>query len=261
MCVLALAIDMHPDWPLVLIGNRDELHARPSAPLHRWPEAPHVLAGRDLLSGGTWLGVSEAGRLAVVTNLRGFGPPQDGRPSRGVLVNHALDGGDPDREDLSGYNPLNLILVDGAGGRFWANRPTPARRELGRGLYGLSNGDLDEPWPKTQRLKAMLAGWLARPSGPEDLFDALADEGRPEDHELPATGLDLERERLASAIFIRHPLYGTRCSTVVLVDAEGRGRIGERRFDAAGSLEGETWLDFGWSKADKSASGAKEMLP
>ena len=83
MCVLAFAWRMHPDWPIVLAGNRDELHARPAAPLHRWPQPPGLIAGQDLESGGTWLGVAEgAGRLAVVTNLRGFGPPRQGAPSR-----------------------------------------------------------------------------------------------------------------------------------------------------------------------------------
>jgi uncharacterized protein with NRDE domain len=265
MCVLALALGLSPVWPVVLIGNRDELHARPSAPLHRWPEAPRVLAGKDLQSGGTWLGVSEAGRLAVVTNLRGFGPPQEGRPSRGALVTQALEGAgpwaDPDGAELSAFNPLNLIVAEGRKGRFWANRPGLVRRELGPGLYGLSNGDLDEPWPKTRRLKAMLGRWLERPGEPEALFAALADESRPVDAELPATGLELERERLASAIFIRHPLYGTRCSTIVLVGADGAGRIGERRFGADGEAVGETWLDFTGFQVGATAAGAEETLP
>jgi uncharacterized protein with NRDE domain len=251
MCVLAMAWNIHPRWRLVLAGNRDELHARPSAPLQRWPEAPRVLGGKDLLSGGTWLGVNDGGGLAVVTNLRGFGPPEPGRPSRGLLASDLLTGAgrwaDPAPADLAGFNPFNLIRVSGGCAAFIANRPAVTQRELVPGLYGLSNGDLDEPWPKTRQLKSRLAGWLEQAGDIEPLFEALADEGRPSDEELPSTGLDLERERLSSAVFIRNSLYGTRCSTVVRLDADGRGEIAERRFGPDGRVEGETVLAFGRS--------------
>jgi len=251
VCVLALAIGSHPDWPLVLAGNRDELHARPAAPLDRWAEAPQVLGGRDLEGGGTWLGVSEEGRLAVVTNIRGFGPPHPGAPSRGLLARDYLVGEGRyagfGEADLAAFNPMNLIVVDQGVVRFCSNRPAPSIRELGRGIYGLSNADLDAPWPKTQRLKAALAAWLEGSARElEPLFAALADETRPTDAELPSTGLDLERERLVSPIFIRNRPYGTRCSTVVRIDAAGRGEIVERRFDAEGHESGVTALNFAW---------------
>ena len=250
MCVLAFAWRLDATWPLVLAGNRDELHARPAAPLQRWSEAPHVLGGKDLLSGGSWLGVSEQGRLAVVTNLRGFGPPEAGRPSRGRLVSDILIGdgewAHPAAVDLAAFNPLNLIVVDRGEAAFYANRPAAVRKALAPGIYGLSNGDLDEPWPKTRRLKQALADWLGADQKLETLFDVLADEGRPPDSELPATGLELERERLASAIFIRNPLYGTRCSTVVRVGADGRGEIAERRFEPDGRPSGFTLDEFSW---------------
>jgi len=253
VCVLALAIRSHPDWPLVLAGNRDELHARPAAPLARWADAPQVLGGRDLEGGGTWLGVSEEARLAVVTNLRGFGPPHPDAPSRGLLARDFLVGegryarfGEP---DLPAFNPMNLIVVDRGVVRFCSNRPGASIRELDGGVYGLSNGDLDAPWPKTQRLKAALADWLAGAGhDPEGLLAALADETRPTDAELPSTGLDLERERLVSPIFIRNQPYGTRCSTVVRVDAAGRGEIIERRFNPDGGAAGVTALNFAWPK-------------
>src|ERR1019366_3936015 len=92
MCVLALAWGAHPGWRLVMAGNRDEMQERPAQPLRRWDEPDHVLAGKDLQSGGTWLGVSEQGRFAVVTNLRGFGPAKAGRPSRGILLRDLLSG-------------------------------------------------------------------------------------------------------------------------------------------------------------------------
>src|SRR5438093_10047665 len=118
MCILALAWQAHPRWHLVVAGNRDELHARPSAPLARWDQPEHVIAGRDLKSGGTWLGVSEQGRMAVVTNLRGYGNPEPDRASRGALVTDVLSGdgryADPSGAKLSDFNPFNLILVDRA---------------------------------------------------------------------------------------------------------------------------------------------------
>src|SRR3546814_14928386 len=92
MCVLAFAWRAHPHWPLIAAGNRDELHARPAQPLARWDRPDHLLAGRDLQSGGTWLGVSEQGRFAVVTNLRGYGAPEPGRAARGALVPDPLSG-------------------------------------------------------------------------------------------------------------------------------------------------------------------------
>ncbi len=249
MCVLAFAWRVDPKWPLVLAGNRDELHSRPAAPLRRWLEAPQVLAGKDLLSGGTWMGVSERGRLAVVTNLRGFGTPEEGRPSRGLLVKDVLVGegrwAAPSSADLAEFNPLNLILAGGQGATFFANRPKVVRKDLGPGVYGLSNGDLDEPWPKTRKLKAALVDWLQGPGDLEAMFAVLADETRPLDSQLPSTGLDLERERLVSPIFIRNAQYGTRCSTIVRIGPGGRGEIAERRFGPAGEVLGDTALSFG----------------
>ena len=251
MCVLSLAIGSHPDWPLVLAGNRDELHARPAAALARWAEAPHVLGGRDLESGGTWLGVSEQGRLAVVTNIRGFGPPRADAPSRGLLARDYLVGEGRyarfGEADLPAFNPMNLIVAGAGGVRFCSNRPVASIRELGPGIYGLSNADLDAPWPKTQKLKAALVDWLKGPEPElEILFAALADETRPTDAELPSTGLDLDLERLVSPIFIRNQPYGTRCSTVVRIHASGRGEIAERRFGPDGNVQGVTTLNFAW---------------
>jgi len=248
MCVLALAFDEHPRWRLVLAGNRDELHARPAAPLHRWDGPGRVLAGRDLQSGGTWLGVSEEGRLAVVTNLRGYGPPEAGRPSRGLLLRDLLAGeGDyakPGDEDLEALNPFNLFAFVDGGLMFWTNRPAPGRRVLGPGLYGASNGPLDAPWPKTVRLKAALRAWLETDGErPEALLHALRDDRPPAVESGPPSDAP---EPPQTPVFIRNPLYGTRCSTVVAIGRDGRGTIAERRYDAGGEAVGETALAFGW---------------
>lgn len=248
MCVLALAWQAHPRWRLVLAGNRDELHARPAQPLGRWPDADHVIAGRDLLSGGTWLGVSEQGRLAVVTNLHGFGGPRADAPSRGLLLSDMLRGTgdfiDPTDAELDLFSAFNLIRVIGDEAVFWTNRPTVQRRGLSPGVYGLSNGELDEPWAKTVRLKTVVSDWLAGGDDPDVLLDGLHEEHVPGTQAVPT---DLAATPMAPSLtptFIRNPRYGTRCSTVVLIDAEGQGRIIERRFDASGAETGQTALDF-----------------
>lgn len=251
MCVLALAFDSHPEWRLVLAGNRDELHARPSAPLHRWDRPPHLLAGQDLMSGGTWLGVSEEGRLAVVTNLRGFGPPAADAPSRGLLLRDFLAGegayARPSEAALAPFNPFNMISLEGDDLVFRANRPMTEQLALRPGLYGLSNGALDAPWPKTARLKARLGDWLAADGlRAEALLDVLKDDELPPTPSPAVAPSDAQLEPAQSPIFIRNPLYGTRCSTVVAIDRDGRGLIVERRYDAAGEPVGRTELTFSW---------------
>jgi uncharacterized protein with NRDE domain len=247
MCVLALAWRAHPRWQLVVAGNRDEFHARPAAALARWADAPDLLAGRDLQSGGTWLGASEAGRFVVVTNLRGHGAPVEGRPSRGALVTDLLGGGDPAAVPIEAYNPVNLIAIDPKGAHFLSNGATAIRTSLAPGLYGLSNGTLDEPWPKTLRLKSSLLDWMMGPADhPEALLSGLGEEILPDIGIDPATPSDVPEEPHHSPIFIRDPVYGTRCSSVVAIDGEGRGVFIERRFSATGEISGETSLSFCW---------------
>lgn len=253
MCVLALAWRSHPRWRLVMAGNRDELHARPSAPLARWERPDHLLAGKDLQSGGSWLGVSEQGRFAVVTNLRGHGAPEPGRASRGALVTDMLSGegryADPGAAQLSDFNPFNLIVADRDEARFLSNRPEIIRSALAPGLYGLSNGALDEPWPKTMRLKEILLGWVVADAfRPEELLDGLREETLPDVGLSPTGPSDIPQEPALSPIFIRNPVYGTRCSTVVAIDDQGRGLIVERRYGPAGEATGETALSFSWPR-------------
>lgn len=246
MCVLALAWRAHPRWQLVVAGNRDEYHGRAAAPLARWDDS-HILAGRDLQSGGTWLGVSDLGRFTVVTNLRGYGLPEQGRPSRGALVTDLLDGADPDKVAIDAYNPVNLIHIAGDQARFLSNRPTPVRTSLSPGLYGLSNGTLDEPWPKTLRIKSVLLDWLTGDADqPERLLDGLREEVLPDIGIDPAIASDVPQEPNHSPIFIRNPVYGTRCSSVVAIDRDGRGMFIERRYSAGADAAGDARLSFAW---------------
>jgi uncharacterized protein with NRDE domain len=237
MCVVALAWKAHPRWQLVLIGNRDEFHARPAAALSTWAEAPHVLAGRDLRSGGSWLGVSEHGRLAVVTNLRGFGDPVAERASRGALVADYLQRGALPSLSPDAYNPFNLWLVDTARARFLTNRPQTMSTELAPGIHSLSNGTVGEIWPRKDRLEAGLGDWLAGDADqPERLLELLQAE-------------DIAGE--TTPVFIRDAVYGTRCSTIILINGGHNGYSLERRFGPGGAVAGETALTFHWPRASK----------
>jgi len=244
MCVLALAWRAHPRWWLVAAGNRDERHERPALPLARWNAPAGVIAGRDVPGGGTWLGIG-ARRFVVVTNLHGFGPPDPAKASRGALVRDLLAGAEAVAIDAGAFNPFNLIAIDDDRAAYWTNRPEAARVTLALGMHGLSNGAGDMPWPKTRQLQAAVADWLAAgEESHEALFAGLRDERRPAGAVVAAGD---EREPVGSPVFIRNPVYGTRCSTVVTVDAAGAGVIAERRFDAAGAVTGETRLGFRWS--------------
>jgi uncharacterized protein with NRDE domain len=235
MCVVAIALDDHPRWRLVLAGNRDEFHARPSAPLARWDGTDsHIIGGRDLQSGGTWLGVSEAGRLAVVTNIRTGLPPDPDKTSRGAVVADCLHG-KTSFDNLGQYNPFSLFALDGNTGWFVANRPQPLVRKLESGVHSLSNGLPDQIWPRRECLHFAMSQWLqAEDFQLQKLLDLLSDEA------------PLSDEAGQSPIFIRNEHYGTRCSTVVAVDRLGQGTIIERRFGPDGSPLGETQLTFNW---------------
>ena len=232
MCVAAIAFHAHPRWRLVVIGNRDEFHERPTAPLAKWESG--VIAGRDLQAGGTWLGVSENGHVALVTNLRAEGYPQAHLASRGALVTDWLMGHAPAAPET--MNPFNFFHADAEAAWHLTNHPLPLRRALAPGIHGLSNGAHDKPWAKTHTLETALGQWLEEGrDDPAPLLAALRNET-----ELPGEG----PEPRFSSVFIRHPLYGTRCSTVINIDCEGQGRIIERRFDAEGNTTGETEIGF-----------------
>lgn len=254
MCLVSLAIDQSRRFPLVVASNRDEYFKRPAAGLDWWapkPGDPAILSGRDLESGGTWMGLSAHGRLALLTNVRG-GPPVDtGAPSRGRVVIDWLTAREETgafwmRTAVSGYNGFNLIAADFRRGEcFWASNTDPHPRRLERGLYGLSNGALDAPWPKVVALKARLQSSLNAARSADDLatqlFAALGDRTLAADRALPQTGIPLDWERQLSAAFIGTPdqRYGTRCSTLVITERTGRlpvTHVYERTFDAGGAV-------------------------
>jgi uncharacterized protein with NRDE domain len=195
--------------------------------------------------------VSQSGRFALVTNLRGYGEPNPDRASRGALVAGLLTSagryGDPATASLQDCNPFNLLLADRKDAQFLSNRPENIRATLAHGIYGLSNGTLDEPWPKTLQLKAALLDWLNTDG--EDfvpLFAALRSETLASIGVPPREPSDVPLEPPETPVFIRNAVYGTRCSTVVAIDHAGIGTIIERRFTADGRAAGETRLTFAW---------------
>lgn len=255
MCVVALAWRSHPDWQFVAIGNRDELHARPALPLARWEDASHVIAGQDIQAGGTWLGVSDetdhSGRFAVVTNIAGFGLPDPDKASRGDLIRNFLENtgtsSEPNALPLADFNPFSLITIEGEEAWVHANRPEPVRRRLAAGVHGLSNGPVDNAWPKTGWLKAQLDQWMTEGSrDPDQLLSLLRDESPPSAATEFTPMPDLPRDPQTVPVFICDSVYGTRCSTVVLVDAAGQGHILERSYDARGDVTGDQSVTFAW---------------
>lgn len=242
MCVAAFAWQADPRWPLVAIANRDEFHARPADPLHAWTDRD-IIAGRDRESGGTWLGVNEAGRLALVTNLRGFGMADSQARSRGKLVTDCIDG-EIEAAIAHRYNPFNLLVADHQGAVIHTNLPEPSRIDIPSGFHGLSNGPIGQAWPKTAYLQDSLRAWLANDNDDvAPLFAALASRKLPNDqagrelHDAPP-------EALCSPPFILDPVYGTRCSTVLAIAANGQAIIEEHRFDADGKSSGSTRIEF-----------------
>jgi uncharacterized protein with NRDE domain len=235
----------------VVAANRDEFYARRTASADFWPAHPHVLAGRDLEAGGTWLGITREGRFAALTNYRDPASHKPNAPSRGGLVADFLIGTasiDTYLDTLSAadYNGFNLLLGDGQRLVAFSNI-SGQRHELAPGIYGLSNHLLDTPWPKVGAGKAALTAALAALPDETALFRLLRDDTRPPDGALPATGVSLDWERLLSAAFICGPDYGTRCSTVVKVGAASSGRFRPAGLPAGGtvSFDEQTWLPGG----------------
>lgn len=245
MCLMAIAVESHSRYRLILAANRDEYFQRPTAPASFWEDVPQLLAGRDLQAGGTWLGVTTGGRLAAVTNYRE--PQRHGqhRRSRGRMVTDFLAGNIPPQaylETIRGegeqYGGFNLIVGDREGIFYYSNRGDAPLR-ISPGIHGLSNHLLDTPWPKVVAAKERLQRLLREDTPePEALFALLSDTATFPDQLLPDTGVGLERERLLSSLFIAGSDYGTRSSTLILIDRDDRITFMERSFDGSHAVTG-----------------------
>ncbi len=229
MCVVALARQVHPRWPLILIGNRDEFHARPAAPLAEWDDNSGIVGGRDLQAGGTWLGGHRpSGRIVVVTNVRGAAP-DPAKESRGALVVDMLRGdgrfANPAAADLDRFNAFNLFTAGDDGARLLTNRPEPLIAALAPGVHALANEPVGAPCPRAERLRAALTAVVTADAAPETLLDMLMAEDGP-------------------ALFLRGDVYGTRASTLVTVSVDGMVQMTERGYEAGGRSIGTTALEF-----------------
>lgn len=251
MCLAVLASAVLPDWPLIVVANRDEFHNRPAAVMQPWSQTPTLLAGRDLQAGGTWLGLTTTGRFALLTNYRDPSQQKNLAPSRGKLVEGFL------KDSLSApaylkqiesaapaYNGFNLVVDDGKS-LYWAsNQAQPFCTPIAPGVHGLSNALLDTPWPKTQKSVAAVATLLEQDKTPDPmaLMAVLWDQSPVPDEALPNTGLEISRERLLAKPFIVSPSYGTRCTTVVLRHRDGSQWVSEHSFNAAGQCtQRQSW--------------------
>jgi len=227
MCLLGIALHQFEDYPVVIVSNRDEFHDRPTSPLHQWPDSPTLIAGRDNQAGGTWLGISTTGRLAAVTNLRGYPAASSSGPSRGRLVTDFLSSTQPVcqwidsmRVQAKQFAGFNLLLSDD-GKTFVVFSNLNRQQTLTPGIHSLANGFIEDDWPKEQRLRQSLA---ALPQADNiDALRTLIEDSRPTDDALlPETGIGLSLERQLSPQLIIGDSYGTRSTAVVRIDRSGQ---------------------------------------
>ena len=239
MCILFMAIGVNPDYPLIICANRDEFHHRPTEPAHFWPPEQNLLAGKDLLAGGTWLGLNRSGSIAALTNIRSPADHSDNRRSRGELIPKYLSGDDAFvpwlEKQAPSYNPFNLVF--GSGQTFYCfNSLQRSLEQLSPGCHAISNGAMDDVWPKMAKGQQALEALVSAPGMPDEalLLEMMRDESRPEDTRLPQTGVSLEWERRLSSIYIRHDEYGTRSTSLLLQDTRGHISFTEVRYDGKG---------------------------
>jgi uncharacterized protein with NRDE domain len=261
MCLLLLALNRVPGRPWLLLGNRDEFHARPTAPARAWDDAHDIVGGRDLLAGGTWLAVHRAGRYAAVTNVR-IASPRKAAQSRGTLVADFVAGQLAPQAYLNAiavrrdeFGPFNLVVGDATGAGFLSSIDGVVR-PLDEGVHAFSNGSLEDEWPKMRRLRTSLLALIqergtqrdTEPGGisrfDAELLDLLRDTAQPDDRELPQTGVGLKVERMLSPIFIVGEDYGTRASTLAYARSDGGLVLRERRFGPGATRLGESHFPF-----------------
>ncbi len=243
MCLILFQKNQHPGYKLVIGANRDESYARPTAPAHFWEDHPDILAGRDLSKGGTWLGITKSGRIAAVTNIRSKAQ-QGEKKSRGDLIRNFLvqdaspksylEALERDKHAYAGFN----LLVGNPDELFYLNNDDSPIVRVADGVHGLSNHHLDTPWPKVingrDRLKSHLDA--THQADPEVIFELLANEDEAVDN-LPDTGFPEDLERRLSPAFIDIEDYGTRSSTVLLIDHDNKVTFIERTFKNKKQLE------------------------
>lgn len=244
MCLILFSYAKQPSYRLILAANRDEFYDRPTLPLATWQEAPHIYGGRDIKGKGTWLGISQCGRIAALTNYRDPSAQNPQAPSRGLLVSSYLMSSESPVSYLEKlhktshhYNGFNLLVGDQKGLWYYSNR-NGAVESIQPGIHGLSNHLMNTGWPKIIKGKRQLINVLTRQESWEvdDLFGVLSDPVVAPDDQLPDTGVDLQWERRLSPLFITSSNYGTRSSSVLLITESGDVTFEERTFETNPSL-------------------------
>lgn len=237
MCLVLIALDAHPDYPLVVAANRDESHHRPAQGVHWWSDRPDLAGGRDALAGGTWMAVRADGRCGAVLNDARVARPA-GAPSRGELVPEFLSAADPAaviesiHARAGAYAGFHFVGVDGP--QAWYIRPAlPEPHVLTPGVHGLDNDGLDSGSPRLEYARVRFEELLRRGSATQSLLALLADGTDPG----PGSG---DRR----PVFVRGDDFGTRCSTVLRIDVDGHAELVERRFDADGQCHDERRLEW-----------------
>jgi len=257
MCLIICAHQYHSKYPLVITSNRDEFFSRPTQTAgfrKMGDESASVLAGKDLVQGGTWLGISENGRFAAVTNVRDPNENTNAAKSRGFLTSDFLNSDIAAKDYLNELIPtldlyagFNLLLGDRQE-LFYLNSQDRKIQQLEPGIYGLSNGKLDSPWPKVDRGKQQLKGLLEQCEDVEldNLINIMTDKEIAPDQQLPTTGVPVELERLLSASFICNTErgYGTRCSTAIVVGTDGAARFSEQNYNEDATVASRNLFEF-----------------
>ncbi len=238
MCLIFFSIKRHSTYKLIIAANRDEFYNRQTAAADFWKDYPNIVGGRDLKANGTWMGMSKSGKISMLTNYRDPKNINPDAPSRGQLVSDYLEQNIASEDYLKSieskagvYNGFNLLVGNSEGFYYLSNYKTGINK-VTNGLYGLSNHLLETPWPKVEKGKQKLELLLKSESiTSQKLFEFLYDGERATDDQLPDTGIGLERERALSSMFIKSPGYGSRCSTVILIDQENTVEFSERVYD------------------------------
>jgi len=236
MCLILFSYKNHSHYDLILASNRDEFRDRPTAPLEFWEDDPDVLAGRDLMNGGTWMGITRTGRFAALTNFRSIPMIKQDSPSRGYLVKNFLVGKmsasdyiDELQTTAEIYSGFNLIIGTIKELIYFSNCKKEAQ-PIASGMFGLSNNFLDVSWPKVKRGKHLLSECLdcTEDLDIKQIFTLLSDTSIPKDHHLPRTGISMEWEQMLSPIFIDNSFYGTRSQSILTINKSGYVSFYER---------------------------------
>ncbi|HZG72931.1 MAG TPA: NRDE family protein [Chondromyces sp.] len=237
MCLINFQLKAHPRYKLVIAANRDEFYGRPTARAAFWPDAPHILAGRDLHQMGTWLGISKKGRFAALTNYREPANQTDGKRSRGEIVTNFLQRDESPEEFLmllkereAEYQGFNVLVGSPDELFYYGNRGGEIQRVM-PGIHALSNALLDTPWPKVEKGRTEMSRLLSsREISIEKLFSMMENHQQAPTEQLPETGVSLEWEQLLSPMFIKTENYGTKSSTVLLIDQHNEVTFVERTY-------------------------------